>query len=148
MICRPAAVMHTVAISMVLLPATMRSAVAVSSPRADKLDHLRNRESVRQHDRLGHAAAVGEQFESAAAVGPGAVAQRAKQGERGIDERGACPSIPKRAFGCGPQARRTRARLVCGGDTRSGKAFVSQCAVETPCGDTSRQKVLRYQQTA
>ena len=148
MICRPAAVMHTVAISMVLLPATMRSAVAVSSPRADKLDHLRNRESVRQHDRLGHAVAVGEQFESAATVGPGAVAQMAKQGERGIDERGACPSIPKRAFGCGPQARRTRARLVCGGDTRSGKAFVSQCAVETPCGDTSRQKVLRYQQTA
>jgi|SRR6516162_5350990 hypothetical protein len=140
MICRPAAVIHTVAISMVLLPATMRSAVAVSSPRADKLDHLRNRESVRQHDRLGHAVAVGEQS--------GAVAQMAKQGERGIDERGACPSIPKRAFGCGPQARRTRARLVCGGDTRSGKAFVSQCAVETPCGDTSRQKVLRYQQTA
>jgi hypothetical protein len=69
MICRPAAVIHTVAISMVLLPATTRSAVAVSSPRADKLDHLRNRESVRQHDRLGHAVAV--QFESAAAVGPG-----------------------------------------------------------------------------
>jgi hypothetical protein len=110
MICRPAAVIHTVAISMVLLPATTRSAVAVSSPRADKLDHLRNRESVRQHDRLGHAVAV--QFESAAAVGPGAVAQMAKQGERGIDERGACPSIPKRAFGCGPQARRTRALVL------------------------------------
>src|SRR5262249_39097675 len=37
---------------------------------------------------------------------------------------------------------------MAGGDTCSGKAFVSQCATETPCGDTSRQKALRYQQTA
>jgi hypothetical protein len=36
----------------------------------------------------------------------------------------------------------------CGGDTRRGKAFASQCAAETPSGDTFRQKVLRYQQTA
>src|SRR5262245_40070413 len=27
-----------------------------------------------------------------------------------------------------------------GGDTCSGRAFVSQCATETPCGDTSWQK--------
>src|SRR6516162_5108301 len=38
---------------------------------------------------------------------------------------------------CGPRARCRR------GDTRSGKAFVSQCATETPCGDTQRQKALQ-----
>jgi hypothetical protein len=35
---------------------------------------------------------------------------------------------------------------LCGGDTCSGKAF--RCVLETPIGDTSRQKALRYQQTA
>src|SRR5262245_9735051 len=37
---------------------------------------------------------------------------------------------------------------MAGGATCSGKAFVSQCAPEIPIGDTSRQKALRYQQTA
>jgi hypothetical protein len=36
----------------------------------------------------------------------------------------------------------------CGGDTRPEKAFSSQCALQVPIGDTSRQKTLRYQQTA
>src|SRR5437868_13278006 len=47
----------------------------------------------------------------------------------------------------GAQARRTRA-LVCGGVTRSEKAFVSQCAPEAPIGVTFREKLLRYQRTA
>src|SRR5262249_24598016 len=42
----------------------------------------------REHDRLGAAVARrGQQLERAAAVGPGAVAQMAKRGERGIGER-------------------------------------------------------------
>ena len=52
-------------------------------------------------------------------------------------------AITKRASAAS-SARASMAR----GDTCSGKAFVSQCATETPCGDTSRRKVLRYQQTA
>jgi len=34
------------------------------------------------------------------------------------------------------------------GDTRPEKAFSSQCVLYVPIGDTSRQKGLRYQQTA
>jgi hypothetical protein len=46
-------------------------------PGAHKLDHLRDREAVREHDRLGAAVgARGEQFERAAAIRFGAAAAR------------------------------------------------------------------------
>jgi hypothetical protein len=45
-------------------------------PRVNKLDHLRDGESMRNHDRLGAAvAAGGEQFERPAAIGFGAAAE-------------------------------------------------------------------------
>jgi hypothetical protein len=36
----------------------------------------------------------------------------------------------------------------CGGGTRWGKAFVSQCVAGAPSGGTFREKTLRYQRTA
>jgi hypothetical protein len=61
---------------------------------AYKLDHLLDGEAVRYHQRLSAAVAAGcEQFERTATVGPGAVAQMAKRGERGIGEREHAPSI-------------------------------------------------------
>jgi len=55
---------------------------------AHEIDHLCDGEAMREHDRLGAAVARrGQQLERAAAVGPGAVAQMAKRGERGIGER-------------------------------------------------------------
>jgi hypothetical protein len=45
-------------------------------------------------------------------------------------------------------ASKTNARMVCsGGDTCSEKAFVSQCAAETICGDTLRQKSCNINKT-
>src|SRR5262249_40624113 len=46
-----------------------------------KLDHLRDRETVRDHDRLAHAVAGGgQQLERATAVGRGAATRAAKWG--------------------------------------------------------------------
>jgi len=73
---------------------------------------------MREHDRLGAAfGGGGEQFERAAAVGPGAVAQMAKRGEYGIGEREHARVYPNARSGDGePQARRTR---VGGGEWRA-----------------------------
>jgi hypothetical protein len=70
-------VIHTRETSIVLLPVTTRSAVAVANPAQTKLDHLRGGEAVGEHDRLGAAvSAGGEQFKRAAAVGSGAAESR------------------------------------------------------------------------
>jgi hypothetical protein len=80
-------VIRTRATSIDLPPATTRSANAVASAARTSSTNISNREAVRNHDRLGRAVAGGgEQFERAATVGPGAVAQMAKRAERGIGE--------------------------------------------------------------
>jgi hypothetical protein len=70
---RPASVIRTTVTSTLRrVPATTRSVVALASPAADQLDHLLDRESVRDHDRLSAAdRRRGEQFECAITVGLG-----------------------------------------------------------------------------
>jgi hypothetical protein len=58
---RPASVIRTRAISIVRLPATTRSAVARREPGTHQLDHLLDREAMRDHDRLGAAVAAGDE---------------------------------------------------------------------------------------
>src|SRR5262249_42008393 len=73
---RPAFVIRTHATSILREPATTPSTVALASSVFTSLDHLLDREAVRQHDRLGAAVVEGgEQFERAAAVGLGAAAE-------------------------------------------------------------------------
>src|SRR5262249_39871169 len=80
-----------------------------------KLDHLRCGETVREHHGLGAALLRHDASNSSArqAVGPGARGAHGKAARMRNGWARACPSIPKRAFECGAQARRTRA-LVCG----------------------------------
>ena len=111
-----------------------------SQPGTYKLDHLLDGEAVRDHDRFGRAiAGCGEQFERAAAVGPGAVAQMAKRGERGIGEREHARVYPNARSGGG--GRKQDKRVGGGGGWRAP-------SVRRERGATSRQKVLRYQRTA
>ena len=80
---------------------------------ANECDHVFDREAVSEHERLGRAVVRrGEQFERAPAVGPGAVAQIAKRGERGIGEREHVRVYPNaRSGGGGPQSK-TNAGVV------------------------------------
>jgi hypothetical protein len=65
-------VIRSVATSILRDPTTTRSAFAVE-PGAHQLDHLRNREAVRAHDRFraALAPAAREQLERASAIGLG-----------------------------------------------------------------------------
>jgi hypothetical protein len=78
--------MRTRAISISCLPARTRSALAVASPARTRLDHLRDGEAVRQHDRFSACllrAAVGEQTRER---GGGGRASRRRRTRRNLSD--------------------------------------------------------------